>query len=231
MILGRITTGRDDPALRFYRTPWMQRRRMPIAIPQARTFYTTRSFSGLGAFQTKGDLIQPTDLETLGIFQGLQRVLEVASFHAEVVRDLDRLAIDGVIGPETLTRARLINQLMTDQPDVFGLVSTPSINELAPFLTTTKALATSAGFVATVLAVRLGTRANFTPAPKKSLSVELPSPTPAPTQTAEVLPVAVAPSAAPAPPSAKKRIGIGTIAVVGLLGVGLLGTIVYIVRR
>lgn len=62
MILGRITTGRDDPALRFYRTSWqMPRRRLPIAIPQyqARTFYSTRSFSGLG--QT------PSNLKTIAI--------------------------------------------------------------------------------------------------------------------------------------------------------------------
>lgn len=207
MILGRITTGKDDPALRFYQAP--RHVRYPIAIPQYRSY-------GFGAFRTEGGIVRPTDAQTLGQFQGLQRMLNVASDFASdaTASPLTPLTVDGDIGPETLTRARRINQMMSTDPDVFLSQSAFPIEELVPFLRTTETLAQSASVVAGILGARLQHQPNFTADPATR-----PTPLPGPK------------TPFPFAPKQENGVGVGTMVIAGLLTLGVLGTIVYVAKR
>jgi len=168
----------------------------------------------LGAFTVEGNNVIPSDLETLGQFQGLQRMLNaihpgedaLAFLTGSETARFPLLRVDGEIGPATLTRARLINQEM---------VEPAAVGELAAFLNTPQSLAISAVFVTAVLAARTGVAPNFTPDPAERTQLPKPAPTLRPSLQ----------------PRAKRTIGVGTIAFIGLLGLGLLGTIVYVVRR
>lgn len=171
--------------------------------------------AGLGGFQIVGNVAEPDDLTTLGVFQGLQRFL---NFAAEPPVFMSKLAEDGRIGSLTLQRAARINQLMEDDPTMFFDGGPISAAILAPFLSSISTLAAGAEFVTREFSRRMGIAPDFTPNPTKR-----PAGSPALPPGPGTLPSLT--------PSVPRKIGVGTMVIFGLLSLATLGTIVWFVRR
>jgi hypothetical protein len=105
----------------------------------------------------------PDTSEVLGLFQGVQRSVNVWMRRAG---NLPLLGVDGRIGPLTLSRARLAAQAA---PRTVAVAITP-------FLASAATLAFGAQFVATQLAVAGGFTPDFTPRPRGVPEPPLPEP-------------------------------------------------------
>jgi hypothetical protein len=97
------------------------------------------NFGNLGAFTIKSGIAIPSDLETLGQFQGLQRAVNVGLN----ARGLPTISVDGEIGSRTLA----------------------AVNQLGFTFSSVEALANSAAAMAAAISQTFGVTPNLTPAP------------------------------------------------------------------
>lgn len=170
----------------------------------------------LDGFKVVGNVVKPTDMTTLGLYQGLQHVLNDS--RRLFAQKPAAIAEDGEIGPATTHLAQLINDVWDDPTVMFG-ETRQSAAFLFPFIESPQTLAINAQLVAVELADRLGTTPDFTPKPAKRPSTEQSQPLP----PGDPLPTLA--------PRSKRKMGVGTMILVGLLGLATLGTIVWFVRR
>lgn len=108
------------------------------------------------AFILDGNVAEPTDLETLGEFQGLQRMLRAAG------ADID---IDGRIGPGTRAHALAV---------IIDIDNTEIRRQLTPLAITPDFLAANARTFTTVLGRAIGVSPNFRADPQSAPDVDVP---------------------------------------------------------